>query len=39
MVFTMFFHCLWVKKERKDVSEQVYRLGRGPWPNIRVRFE
>ena len=29
-VFVVVFHCLWVGKRRTDVSEQVYRLGRGP---------
>ena len=37
-VFTVFFHCLWVWKGRTDVSKQVYRLGRGPWPRNRVGF-
>ena len=30
-VFMVFFHCLWVLMNgRTDVSERVYRLGRGP---------
>ena len=37
-VFMVFFHCLWVWKGRTDVSERVYRLGRGPWHHKRVGF-
>ena len=34
--FMVFVHCLWVWKGRTDVSEPVYRLGRGPWHHKRV---
>ena len=34
----VFFHCLWVWKGRTDVSEQVYRLGRGPRHHKPVGF-
>ena len=38
-VFMVFSNCLWVEKGRTDVSERVYRLGRGPtWHHKRVRF-
>ena len=31
------FHCLWVYKERIDMSEQRLRLGRGPRLYINIR--
>ena len=38
LVFMVFLHCLWVWKGRTDVSEQGYRLGRGPRHHKPVRF-
>ena len=38
LVFTVFLRCLWVWKGRTDVSERVYRLGRGPWRHKRAGF-
>ena len=38
LVFMVFLHCLWVYNRRTDVSEQVYRLGRGPRHHYRVGF-
>ena len=35
-MFRLFVHCLWVWKGRMDVSERIYRLGRGPWQRNRV---
>ena len=37
-MFTGFVHCLWVWKERTDVSERVCRLGRGPCHQKGVGF-
>ena len=33
-VFMVFFHCLWILKERADVCKWVYRLGRGSWERL-----
>ena len=37
-VFMACFHCLWVWKGRTDVSEQVYRPGRGQRQHKRAQF-
>merc|ERR1712232_107082 len=37
-MFMLFVHCLWVYKERTDMNEQVYRLGRSPWRHKGVGF-
>ena len=37
-VFIVISCCLWVSKGRTDVSEQGYRLGRGPRHHKPVRF-
>ena len=38
LLVTVFFKCLWVWKEKTDMSEAVYRLGSGPWHQNLVGF-
>ena len=38
LVSLVFFHCQWVQEGRMDMSERVYRLGRGPRQHKCVGF-